>query len=227
MEAAPEDFMAHFNLGYALMAQGKMVEARSSLEKSLELHPDHADTLFQLGRLAQGEGRLDKALELLTRAAEQEDCRPAVHRHRGEILSAAGRPAEAEEAFKQAVKVNSNDAAALASLAELYLAREANQEIALSLARRAHDLEPQAARHLRVAAQALTALDRLDEAAALLESSAGDHPKDPFLALQLGRVLAAQQKIDAARDQYLHALTLEPNLEEAKTALAKLEGDRE
>ncbi len=225
LKAAPDDYMAHYNLGYALMAKGRLAEARSRLEKSLELRPDHADTLFQLGRLAQGEGHLEQALELMSRAARQDDCRPAVHRHLGELLAAAGKPDQAEEAFKKAVKVNSNDAAALAGLAELYLARQANHEIALSLARRARELEPGAARHLRVMAQALVGLERLDEARELLEEAVEHHQQDPFLALALARVLRDQGRAQAARDQYVRALGLEPNLEDAKQELAELEED--
>ena len=70
-----------------------------------------------------------------------------MHRHLGEALAGAGRYAEAEEAFKEAVKKSPNDSAALSGLAGMYLDRGANLDIALSLARRARELEPGAARH--------------------------------------------------------------------------------
>jgi tetratricopeptide (TPR) repeat protein len=223
LDAAPGDFMAHYNLGYALMAQGRLAEARRRLDESLAMAPDHADTLFQLGRLAQGEGRLTEALDLFTRAAAQPDCRPAVHRHLGETLAAAGRLGPAEEAFNLAVKVNPNDAAALTSLAELYLNRGANREIALSLARRAGKLEPAAARHLRVTAAALEALERPEEAAELLGRAVGQHPADPFLALRHGRLLAKLGQAEQARDELTRSLGLEPHLEEARAALEELD----
>ncbi|MBI4798994.1 MAG: tetratricopeptide repeat protein, partial [Desulfarculus sp.] len=221
--AAPQDFMAHYNLGYALMGQGRLAEARQNLEQSLTLAPDHADTLFQLGRLAQDEGRLDTALDLLARASRQPGCRRAVHRHLGEALITAGRFSEAEEAFNQAVKVNPNDAAALSGLAGLYLERRANREIALSLARRARELEPHASRHLRAQAQALAALDRWEEAAQLLRLGVTEHPGDAFLALQLARVEVARGQKEAAREEYRRALSLEPNLQAAREGLAALD----
>ncbi|KMY66545.1 hypothetical protein AAU61_15490 [Desulfocarbo indianensis] len=223
LQAASQDFMAHYNLGYALMAQGRLSEARQRLEASLELQPEHADTLFQLGRLAQGEGRLTEALDLFTRASQRQECRPAVHRHLGEALAAAGRLSEAEEAFHKAVKVNPGDAAALASLAEMYLHRNANLEIALSLARKARELEPGAARHLRIVASVLNSLRRFEEAASLLGEAVALHPHDPFLALQLARLQAARGEVAAARDEYIRALSLEPNLEEARLGLAELD----
>ncbi|CAO0822765.1 Tetratricopeptide repeat protein [Desulfarculales bacterium] len=223
LTVAPQDFMAHYNLGYALMSQGRLAEARHNLEQSLRLSPDHADTLFQLGRLAQGEGQLETALDLLGRVSRQPDCRRAVHRHLGEALITAGRFSEAEESFNQAVKANPNDADALASLAGLYLDRGANREIALSLARRARKLDPQASRHLRVLAQALAALDRCEEAAQLLRLGVAEHSGDTFLALQLARVEEARGQTEAAREEYRRALSLEPNLQAAREGLAALE----
>ena len=225
LAAAPHDYMAHYNLGYALMGQGRLAEARQRLEESLDLDPEHADTLFQLGRLAQGEGRLAQAQDLLARAAQRPDCRRAVFRHLGEVMAASGRFAEAEDAFKQAVKANPHDASALSSLAGLYLERGANLEIALSLARRAGELEPQAPRHLRVTAQALVSLGKLEEAAETLRQAQAAHPQDPFLALQMGKVEAARGQKAAARDEFWRALALEPNLQAAKEGLAALEMD--
>jgi len=220
---APDDFMAFYNLGYAYLAQGKPGQARQQLEKARELNPEHADTLFQLGRLAQGEGQATAALELFTAAAALPDCRPAVHRHRGEALAALDQAAEAEEAFKKAVKVNPSDAGALSSLAGLYLDRGANLEIALSMARQAMKLEPTSARHARAAGRALTVLGRLDQAAELLQEAAEDHPGDPFLLVQLGRVEMQRDQAVRAKDLFLKALSMEPNLDEARRALVELE----
>ena len=223
LAAAPQDFMAYYNLGYALMAQGRLAEAKTRLEQGLELNPDHADTLFHLGRLAQGEGKLSLAVDYLSRAAAAEESPRSTQRHLGEALAAAGQPPQAEEAFKRAVKTNPNDAAALCGLAELYLKRGANVEIALSLARRATQVEPASARYLRVKAQALSALERREEAAEVLRQAARQHGQDPFLALQLGAALLELGQADAARDEYVRALSLEPHLDEARTALRKLD----
>ncbi len=164
-----------------------------------------------------------EALGLFSRAAQIPECRPAVHRHLGEALAASGRLSEAEEAFHKAVKVNPNDAAALASLAEMYLHRDANLEIVLSLARKARELEPSATRHVRIMARALISLKRWDEAAGLLGQAVDQDPKDPFIALQSARLHVARGAIASARDEFIRALSLEPNLEEARAGLAALQ----
>jgi tetratricopeptide (TPR) repeat protein len=218
----PKDFMAYYNLGYALMARGKMAEAQEQLKKGLEYNPAHGDTLFQLGKLAQGEGRLSEAMEYYRQAAKQDDSPKAVYRSLGEALATAGKKEAAEEAFNQAVKHNPNDAAALAGLAGLYLDRGANREIALSLGRRAHELEPGMSRHIRVMGRALLALDRSQEAAKLIARALEDHKQDPYLLVLLGQAQHQLGEDTAARDSYTRALALEPNLETARSGLNQL-----
>ncbi|MEW5913779.1 MAG: tetratricopeptide repeat protein [Thermodesulfobacteriota bacterium] len=221
--AAPQDYMAHYNLGLALMGLGRAAEAEACLQRSLELSPEHADALYQLGRLAQSQGRSKEALDYFQRAAVQPGCKKAVHRRLGEVLAAEGQPAKAEEAFKEAVKANPADAASLCGLAVLYLDRRANLEIALSLARRAHQREPLALRYIRVLARSLLALGRLPEALWLLRDAAEEHPQEPHLALLLGQAEEGLSHPEEARQHYGRALSLEPNLEEARAGLARLE----
>ena len=180
-EVAPQDYMAHYNLGLALLRTGERQEAQTCLEHSLELKPEHADTLFQLGCLAQNRGQTNRALDYLQRAGAQADCKKAVHCRLGQVLAAAGQGAQAETAFKQAIKSNPRDAAALSGLAGLYLERGANTDIALSLARRALQQEPGAAQHMLAAGRALMKLGRAGQALDLMNDALARHPQDQRL----------------------------------------------
>ncbi|MCF8097652.1 MAG: tetratricopeptide repeat protein, partial [Desulfarculaceae bacterium] len=180
-EVSPQDYMAHYNLGLALLRTGERQEAQACLEHSLELQPEHADTLYQLGCLAQNRGQTNRALDYLQRAATQPDCKKAVHCRLGQVLAAAGQGTEAEAAFKEAIKASPRDAAALSGLAGLYLEREANTDIALSLARRALQQEPGAAQHMLTAARALMKLGRTGQALDLLDDALARHPQDQRL----------------------------------------------
>lgn len=222
-EATPGDFMAHFNMGCALAAAARNEEAVESLERSLELQPDHGDTMLQLGLLAKGRGDIAGAAEFLGRAAKSDGCRAGVHRHLGEVLMAQGRLAEAEESFNLAVKQQPRDAAGLAGLAGLYLERGANLEIALSLAQRAVELEPDQAKHALLAADILEAQERVPEAADLLQHLAGAEAADAHMQLRIGNLRLAHGDAVAARLHFSKALELDSGLGEARRALAGLE----
>jgi Flp pilus assembly protein TadD len=52
----PNDATAYYGLGYVLVAQEKLDEARAAFEHSLKLQPDQTESPFQLGIVAQKEG---------------------------------------------------------------------------------------------------------------------------------------------------------------------------
>ena len=221
-QVAPHDYMAYYNEGYTLMGQNRWQEAKEKFEHCLTLQPDQADTMFQLGRVAQHMGLLSGALEYYQRAEASPQCPGGVFRHLGEVFSLSNRLSEAEEAFKRAVKFNSSDAVALNHLASLYIGRNANKEIALSLAKRALDINPAADRHWQVYISALTALNKNDEAMTALSQALVQHPDDTTLLFSLANLQIKTGRTDEARTNLDKVLALEPNLPEALAALAEL-----
>ncbi|MCB2227465.1 MAG: tetratricopeptide repeat protein [Desulfarculaceae bacterium] len=196
VEVSAQDFMAHYNLGLALLNLERVEEAGPCLARSLELEPQHADTLFQLGALAQKQGHTNEALDYFRRAAARPECRPAVHCRLGQMLAAAGETGPAEAAFKEAVKHNPRDIAALGGLAVLYLDRGANSEIALSLAKRAQQQEPDEPRHVGVVARAMLALGQAQEASELLEDAVERWPDNERLEELLDLAHEAEDALD-------------------------------
>jgi Flp pilus assembly protein TadD len=91
-------------LGYLNVERGvRLPEALALIEKALKLQPDNPSVLdsrgwalFKLGRLAEAERDLRRALESLPSAV--------VLDHLGDVLAAQGRPAEAEAAWRQALE---------------------------------------------------------------------------------------------------------------------------
>ena len=73
-----------------------------------------------------------------------------------------------------------------------------------------------------IAGQALTALGETGPAADLLERLAHDEPRSAATALALGRVYQFTGREAAAREQFVRAIALKPDLAEAHHALATL-----
>lgn len=74
--ASPGSVRANYNLGVALLAQGKLLDARGALERAVALSPDDVDTLLTLATLCGRLGEFDRAYELASRAVrERRDAR--------------------------------------------------------------------------------------------------------------------------------------------------------
>jgi tetratricopeptide (TPR) repeat protein len=70
----PESVRAHYNLGIALLGQGRVLDARGALERAAGLAPDDSDVLVALARLSGRLGEYERAHELAARAvAERRD----------------------------------------------------------------------------------------------------------------------------------------------------------
>jgi len=133
--AHPDAAVFHEIRGIALEQRGSPgEEVRAAYGRALELDPENALALAGLGRLAADP---QAALDLYTRAAAADPADPAPQRAAAELLVGLGRREEAERRFAELLGEHPYDAAAAAHLAELLLAREAETDRTLELARRA------------------------------------------------------------------------------------------
>lgn len=71
LEASPDNFMAHTNLGQALSSEGRLEEAAFHFEEAVRLHPNYSVALNNLGFLRAKQGRYVEAKQLFTRALER------------------------------------------------------------------------------------------------------------------------------------------------------------
>jgi len=109
-------------------------EMRTAYQRAFELDPENALALAGLGRLAADP---EVALALYTRAAAADPADPAPQRAAAALLVRLGRREEAERRLAELLREHPYDAVAAARLAELLLAREADTDRTLELARRA------------------------------------------------------------------------------------------
>jgi len=100
----PSDYQAPLYIGSALIALGRLEEARVALAKSLQLQPRNERALMELGRLEALQDRLDAAVAALQQAiavnpefAEPHYFLAAVHAARGEMDSARAETQRYEE----------------------------------------------------------------------------------------------------------------------------------
>ena len=98
---------------------GRLSEAEHAYRRILIENPEHSDALHLLGVIALQTRNLEPALELIQKAV---DLRPdgAVYRSNlGQVLEQMGRPKQAEQAYREAIAIDSACAEALNNLGRL------------------------------------------------------------------------------------------------------------
>jgi cytochrome c-type biogenesis protein CcmH/NrfG len=74
IESRPDSVRAHYNLGIAYLARGRVLDARAALDRAAGLAPDDREVLLALATLSGRLGDYERAYELASRAvAERRD----------------------------------------------------------------------------------------------------------------------------------------------------------
>ncbi|MBI4347280.1 MAG: tetratricopeptide repeat protein [Elusimicrobia bacterium] len=120
----PKSLRANMNAGVALMARGRLAEARPYLERARENAPRWAYTHANLAVLSLAEGRLSEALEAAESAVRTGPDLALSYFHRGQVLQRMGRGGEAAGDFAAAQVVEPGHPASLESLKRLGLERD-------------------------------------------------------------------------------------------------------
>lgn len=164
----PEAADLRANLGKALRALGLDAEARTHLDKALELAPGNGAAALDLAGLMAAEGRIDEAAELLVRHAGSD---PDAWIALGGLQHRRGLLPEAEAAFRTALRLSPQAWDAHLGLADLYLSAGAPAE-AFDAAERVLYARPEHAAAYAVLGRALQALGRVEEAVDAFASAA-------------------------------------------------------
>ena len=145
----PDDAKAHGNLGHALNSQGKLDEAILEYREAIRLQPDDNIYHYNLGDILRSQGKLGQAIAEYREAIRLQPDYAYAHSNLGLALLAQGKVDEAIAAHREALRHNPNYPNIPNNLAWA-LALTPDRPIrdydeAAILARKAIDLEPEAA----------------------------------------------------------------------------------
>jgi tetratricopeptide (TPR) repeat protein len=102
----PSSWVAHLNLGTALVEVGEAEKALPHLQRALELKPAFPETLNSLGNVLNRLGRPSEALPLLEQAVRLQPRFAAAHNTLGATLMNLGRAPEGIAALGRAVELD-------------------------------------------------------------------------------------------------------------------------
>lgn len=140
LQALPDDYASHYNLGNIHMKRQDHRSAFAAYETALKLRSDFVPAYVNIALVCNAMGDNDKAEAFLRKALVVDPKNAVAHLNLGMLLGELERPKEAEKAFRAAWKADPNLAAAAYNLGVL-LAEDRPQE-SLTWCREAFRLRP-------------------------------------------------------------------------------------
>ena len=105
VEAQPEFFEAHYNLGVHYQALEQWENATRAYLRAIELRRNTARPNFNLGVIYHNQGKLDQAIERYRQALEYDPSFAEAHQALGEARFQQGRPYAAEQHLETATRL--------------------------------------------------------------------------------------------------------------------------
>ena len=217
----PGDFTAHFNLGAALQAQGRLGEAVRELEAAVRANPGHATARNTLGAALEVQGRPDLAAQEFREAFRIDPGYASAHYNLGQLLLAKGRLDEAILHYREAARLEPEDASLQAQLGAA-LQQAGHLDEAIDHSRKALALNPDLGNARFNLGEALLSRGDAAGAARELGEAARLRPDDPDTRVALGAALATMGRTDEAIAAFRDALRLAPDDPAAHDALGQL-----
>jgi tetratricopeptide (TPR) repeat protein len=215
----PAGWMAHNNLGNALVAEGQPNDAISHFEQALQLRPNFAeaeanlgDSLNQVGRSAEAIPHLEHAIQLQPNFAE-------AHNNLGAAFMTTGQAREGIAQFEQALQIKPTYARARFNVG-LALASSGKTSEAIPNFEQAARLDPNFGEAELYLGIMLTLNQRFPEAQPHFERALQLDPNSPDVHYKFGRALDTAGHFEDAIAQYRAALELNPGFGAARSSLA-------
>ncbi len=212
----------HFLLASELVLAGRQEEALAQFRESAK---DYPGALFALGTELVASGNVDEGTTALLQFISAQPDHAVVIPAR-EMLSSVYLNQEqfdlAAEQLRLLLARVPNHAGARRLMGDLRL-RQSDPTAAAVEYRESLRIRPGQPETLGNLGFALSAINRFDEAAAVLRELVVVAPNDPAGHLLLGRVLAVLRKYDEARSEFQAAVSLDPTNRDAKTNLESVQ----
>ncbi|MBT8341637.1 MAG: tetratricopeptide repeat protein [Desulfatitalea sp.] len=162
----PNEAMALYNLGILRLMDGDEQQALSLFQQAYATDSEWFEIPLQIGKLLTERKAYADAIPLLEAAIALRGDFSPVHSMLGRCLACTGKSQEAIAAYKRAVKINPNDAAALSALGALYDARNENRDVCFTFCRQSVALDPNNGLYRLRLARLYHKHDRLNQALA-------------------------------------------------------------
>ncbi|MGA4578578.1 tetratricopeptide repeat protein [Limisphaera sp. VF-2] len=216
-----DNYLAHNNLGFYLVRQGRWDEAMEQYRAALAIRRDYFDALNNLGHALAESGRPAEAIPWLEAALRLRPTHVGALNNYGNALAAVGRWQEAMAVYRRALAVDPRYADTHNNLG-VALGMQGRLEEALPYLQEAIRLRPRHGPSYNNLGNALAAMGRWAEAEQAFRQALALDPHDPQACNNLGNVLLETGRWEEAEQAYGRALALQPRNPETHFNLAQL-----
>lgn len=194
---APQNFVAHFNLGRGLAEKGEWEQARSHYNEAIRLRPDYVAARLALAQLQLNRREFDAAVKTVTEtlAYDRNNVGAKLLRTAGNL--GLGKMPEAREELTKILQENPTSQDALFQMG-LLLISEGKYKEAEEVYRKCYDLNPTNARGLMGMVEVMMAARQPDRAMQLLRSEIAKFPTRLEFRLALANIEVRAEKYDQA-----------------------------
>ena len=213
-----DNFIAHNNLGNALLQKGNVEEAIAHFQKALEINPNYTIAHNNLGNALIRKGSVDEAIAHYQRALQITPDSAEAHNNLGGALLQKGNVDEAIAHYQKALQINPDYAGAHNNLGNALLQRGSVDE-AIAHYQRALQIAPDYAEAHNNLGGALLQKGKVDEAITHFQKALQINPDYAEAHYNLGNALLPKGSVDEAIVHFQRALQIKPDYAEAHNNL--------
>lgn len=200
---------------------GKHQAALRSCREIIELHPQHADTWHLQGLLEHHFGRTESAIASIQQALLHDFDRAEFRNTLGVIYLSKGQLTDAEQEFRNAIRLNTNYPECCRNLVECLLLQQREREAEYLTKLHAQNF-PQDVATQKQLVSCLLRKNRIQEAVDVLHHILSLQPHDVESLLQLGELAHQNGQPDQAISLLRRCLAIEPTHSKALLSLGTL-----
>jgi protein O-mannosyl-transferase len=214
LRCTTDNFVAHSNLGDALMEKDKLEAAVTQFKASLQIYPNYAEAHNNLGFALCKMGKTDEAISQYQTSLELAPAFALAHNNLGTALRQKGKMTDAIAQYQVALQLSPDYAAACVNMGDALLQMGRVDE-AIPCFQRALQIAPAFALAHNNLGIALMQKGSVDDAIAEYQNALQTGPPNADTHYNLGVAFLQRGRVDEARALFQEALQIKPDYAEA------------
>ena len=211
VNAAPDNFVARYNLGRAHVARGELEQGRQQFSEAIRERPDYIPGRLALAQLEVMQRQYDAALESVNAVLRIDKKNGPARMIEASAYVGQKKYAEARQLIETMQQSNPNSADVTFSLGMIDLHEQKYKE-AEDTFRKAYQQNPKDSRGLVGLVESLARQNKYDEATQVLQQELVKDPKNIDLLIALGNIAVRSGNFDLGISQFQKVLdTLDKN----------------